>query len=79
MIISVEYSENKDQIKPLVVNEVALKAHIEIMQNDSSECLKKVRVDVHSGEGFYAAQVSTLVNVLQERCVEKIIEDSYDR
>jgi hypothetical protein len=49
------------------------------MQNDSTECLKKVRVDVHSGEAFYSVQVHTLVKVLQERCVEKIIEDSYDR
>jgi len=56
-----------NDLKLLLENESYLKTHVDIMLNDSSECLKKVRVDVNTGEGFFVVQVHHLVKLLQER------------
>lgn len=68
-----------NDLKPLIEKESILKSHLEVMQRDSSECIRKARVDVNTGEEFFTAQVGYLVGVLQERCVERIIEDTFDR
>ena len=47
-------------IKPLIESETILKTHLEIMQADSAEFIKKVKVDVNSGESFYRVQVNNL-------------------
>mmetsp|Transcript_17477 Transcript_17477/g.15409 ORF Transcript_17477/g.15409 Transcript_17477/m.15409 type:complete len:284 (+) Transcript_17477:141-992(+) len=54
-------------LKPLIENDIILKSHIERIQNDSLEPLKKVKVDVHTGEPFYALKIQHLVTVLQKR------------
>lgn len=74
-----ENEKKTSEVRPLVDSEIVLKAHLEIMQNDSSECLKKARVDANTGEEFFCVQVNQLVKTLHERCVEKIIEDTYSR
>ena len=62
----------------MLESDATLKNQLDRIQNDSLECLKKVRVDVHTGEPFYSIQVNHLVTVLQERCVERIIEETFD-
>lgn len=52
----IDHMENEkkaNEIKPLVDSEVVLKAHLEVMQHDSSECLKKARVDPNTGEEYF--------------------------
>ena len=61
-----------NEIKPLIESEKILKTHFEIMQLDSAEFIKKVKVDANTLEPYYSVQVHNLVLILQERWIEKI-------